>query len=128
MISLVRVGFSSKQQIGFNWNDFVPNVAKNMTDRININQMYKYIYSLFCRAPRPLKSWANSLDMPQCMVPIYNSGSCLRETQSSKGFVLPTWHLPPDNLRIRVDTSERIGLWENVKWAAGHFRFIVSEV
>jgi hypothetical protein len=46
--SLVWVGFSSKLQVGCKLN-LVPNVAKNMTDLI------KYIFSLFCRAPRSFK-------------------------------------------------------------------------
>jgi hypothetical protein len=37
MMSLVRVGFSSKLQVGFNCS-LVPNVAKNMADLININK------------------------------------------------------------------------------------------
>jgi phage gp37-like protein len=41
MMLLVRVGFSSKLQIGFNCS-LVPNVAKNMADLINIKQMYVY--------------------------------------------------------------------------------------
>jgi hypothetical protein len=54
MMSLVRVGFSSKLQVGFNCS-LVPYVAKNMADLIDIKEMY--IYSLFCRAPRSFKGW-----------------------------------------------------------------------
>jgi hypothetical protein len=55
MMSLVRVGFSSKLQVGYNCS-LVPNVAKNMADLINIKQMYKF-YSLFWRAPWSFKGW-----------------------------------------------------------------------
>jgi hypothetical protein len=54
MMSLVRVGFSPKLQVGFNCS-LDPNIAKNMADLINIKQMH--IYSLFCRAPRSFKEW-----------------------------------------------------------------------